>query len=233
MVEVRFHTEEAKSHFLKPLKSEDLLLVPFYCDQRLAKIIIQQMSPEITITLLIAAVIIGIDENSKILEVYQTKKENWSGMSIEVFIQTNQKNVDLIPDQIHIPGDIIPLRVDGRNAKCRICLSITYLKAFCPRLRGKESQAPLPSTPTTATRTRVTTAAAPPPLPSADSATVAPIPTIQTPSSPKHFSASEDVPLPDAKQVGITCGEYDRDEEWKTKSKRRKDKKENKSMDKQ
>eukprot|EP00106_Octopus_bimaculoides_P007221 XP_014774663.1 PREDICTED: apoptosis-inducing factor 3-like [Octopus bimaculoides] len=171
--------------------------------KRLAKIIIQQVLPEITIPWLITAVTVDIEENLKIFEAYQTKKENWSRMTMELLIQTTQKNVDLIPDHIVLSGDrLIPVRVVRRKAKCHACFSTNHLKTRCPRLKENERLAPLFPTPTTATKTPATTAAAP--SPSSDSAMAPP-----TLSFPKHFSASEDTPLPDAEQMDITGEESD------------------------
>lgn len=58
--------------------------------------IILQVPPEIAIPWLITAVMKDIEKNLKTLEAYQTKKGNWSWMTIELLFQTARKNVDLI-----------------------------------------------------------------------------------------------------------------------------------------
>ncbi|CAI9741601.1 Hypothetical predicted protein [Octopus vulgaris] len=147
------------------------------------------------------------------------QKEELVRVSIELLIQMIQKNVDLIPDRIFLPGgSILPVRVDGRKAKFHVYFSTNHLKAFCRRRKEKERRAPLLPTPTTATRTPSTTAAAL--SPSADSA-VAPATPTHTNHTNTEFpqTVPEEFPFPDAERVDITGGESGSDEEWKLKLK--------------
>lgn len=115
------------------LKSEESLLVLLYWGRRLVSINIQQVPPKLTIPWLIASVKTNIEENSKILEAHQVKRDNWFGIIIELLIKVTQRDVDLIPDQTLLPGiSIIPVRAYGIKVKCNVCFSINYLEAFCP-----------------------------------------------------------------------------------------------------
>lgn len=99
------------------------LLFSFYCVQRLGKIIIQQVLPEIIVPCPVAAeTIIGIEADTKMVEAYHTnKKENSSGVRIEILIRMTPQNADKISDKILHPGSSVnPLKVDGRKAKCHV-----------------------------------------------------------------------------------------------------------------
>lgn len=93
------------------------MLVPFYCGQRMTKIIVPEVQPNIAILWQITIVTIDIEEHLKTLDAYESTKKNWCGMNIEVLIQTTEFDVDLIPD--------------GKKAEFHIWFLTNNLKSFC------------------------------------------------------------------------------------------------------
>ena len=92
-VEVRFNSKaEAMKHYITSLKSEEFILVPSYMGQKVAKIRVVDVPPEIDIWWVVGAVLCDQNATSvRVLGMHWLKQENLSRKGVEILVQDSQE----------------------------------------------------------------------------------------------------------------------------------------------
>lgn len=89
----------------------------------MTKIIIHEIPPELSISWLVAAVLLDIEDTAAILQIEKVYHQSWSGMGMHLLVKIKQDSINAIP-----VGLRLHVAVDGKEPKYYICGSDKHLK---------------------------------------------------------------------------------------------------------
>ncbi|XP_036361568.1 uncharacterized protein LOC118764671 [Octopus sinensis] len=144
-VEVRFTSEEvAKKLSMEPIKAEDIVLLPLYKGKRTSKITMNNIPPEADAEVLVAAVMVGLEEKINILQATVEEEEFWKGQKIIIAIQAEVQTLEEIPETLKISEDErVTVFVEGRKPRCFGCGKKGHVRAECqPQPKPQEAAQP-------------------------------------------------------------------------------------------